>query len=483
VKSSTALPASSNLLAPYFQVDRQGTTSNTWGLNNGAAIPADTWTKLETIATTYPLSYRVRAGLYIQAVVPAGTTVDFTEPEMIRVSDSTLIADGSITTDKIVALAITAAKIAAGTITGDKVSAGTISTSKMMITSLANLIDDGGFEYHTTAVPSWTLVAGSTIGTTNPRTGTKSLSVIGGVKIAATTISAFRVEAGESYRLEAWVRLLAGTMNTSDGITLRISWGTTEASTPTISADLAFTPDATTTTPLPVTGVWDVPAGAKFARLQIIQRDTDTAKTYIVDDVAVYKMGTGQLIVDGTITGDKIGAAEIVGRHIQAEAIDADKIQADSIAARHIQAEAVDAEKIAANAIQANHIDVGAIKTQHISSEVGQELNIENNTSINFVVGEVNAVRDAVEGTNEDLELMQTYYKFGPNGAEITKPGSVFALELKNDTINILENGNVVSFWNSGTLYVNQFVGERVSLGNHQLAKFEDGTVVRWLGV
>lgn len=483
VKPSADLPAGSNLLGPYFQIDRVGTTQTTGGLNNSAVILANVWTKITGTMTIPATGYRVRAGLYLQAIVPAGVTVDFTEPEMLRVSGTTLIADGAITTDKIVALAITAAKIAAGTITGDKVAAGTISTSKLMVTSLENLIEDGGFEYHTTATPSWTLTAGATIQGTNVRTGTKSLQVTGGVKVAATSVAAFRVEQNEQYRLEAWVRLSTGVMNATDGITLRMTYGSVEGTTTTITSDIVPTPDNATTTYIPITGVWVVPTGAKFARLQVIQRDTDTAKIYFVDDLAVYKMGTGELIVDGSITAPKIGAAQIIGQHIVAEAIDGEKIRADSIATRHVQARAIEAEQIAVRAIQADHVDAGAIKTQHISSEVGQELNIENNTSINFVVGEINNVQGNLDSTNDNLELMQTYYQFGPDGALISKPGSVFATAIRNDRIEMLENGNVISYWNSGTLYVNQLVGEQVTLGNHQLAKFEDGTVVRALGV
>lgn len=134
---------------------------------------------------------------------------------------------------------------------------------------------------------------------------------------------------------------------------------------------------------------------------------------------------------------------------------------------------------IMANSVDANVITAGSIKTNQLAPEVGEELNLSANGSINLVVGE--AVTEATGDIRDNLEEMQTYYKFGAAGAEISKPGSVFSLALRNDRIEMLENGAVVSYWNSGTMYVNQFVGEDVILGNHQIAKYEDGTVVRAL--
>lgn len=481
VRASAAVASVSNLLGPYFQIDRIGTTQVTGGLNSAMPLAANTWTKLTGTLTIPAEGYRVRPGLYVQSVIPAGVHMDFTEPEMIRISGTTLIADGAITTDKITALAITAAKIAAGTITGDKVAAGTISTSKLMVTSLDNLIEDGSFEYWTATNQSWSMGTGVTVVTTNPRTGTKALRVPGVVKVAATSSAAVKVEAGEQYRLEAWARLETGTMNTTDGITLRITWGATEASTGNITSDLAGVPVTTTTTYVPMTGVWEVPAGAKYARFQVIQRDTDSAKIYYVDDIALYKMGTGDLIVDGTITAAKIGTGEIVSRHVQADAIAAEHIQARAITAEKIAAEAITAEAIAAGAITTNHIAAGAITVNLISPEVGEQLDISANSTVQIIAGQLNGVEEGLNNTQDNLETMQTYYTFGPTGAVISSPGSVFALALRNDRIEMLENGNVVSYWNSGQMYVSQFVGERVTLGNHQLEKYEDGTVVRAL--
>lgn len=395
------------------------------------------------------------------------------------------ITAGTLDAARIAANSITGAKILAATITGDKIAAGTIGTSKLLVTNLNNMVEDNGFEYSNVSGVSWTLASGAVIDTVSPRSGTRALKITTttGQWVAATQVAAFNVEENQQYRLEAWVRLDSGEV-VNAGVTLRMTYGSTEASTPTVTADIVLTPEETSTAYTLLSGVWKVPAGAKWARLQIISRDTVAGKVYRVDDVGIFRMSDGTLIVDGSIDADKVAAESITGQHIQAGSIATPHLQAQAVTSEEIAAEAITAEKIAVGAIETDHISAGSIKVAHISSEVGQELNIQNNSSINLIVGEDGAldqIRGTIGDTNDELERMQTYYQFGPAGAVISKPGSVFATRIDNDSIDMLENGNVISYWNSGTLYVNQMVGESVTLGNHQLAKFEGGTVVRYI--
>lgn len=483
VKSSIALGAVSNFLGPYFQIDRVGTTQTTGGQNNAVALTANTWTKIESFFTIPTDGYQVRAGFFAQAPLTTGATLDFTEPEMVRVSDATLIADGSIVTAKIAANAVTATQILAATITGDKIAAGTISTTKLLVTSLDNLVEDGSFEYSTVSGVAWTLTAGDTITATLPRTGARALQLASGtVRACALTVAAFKVEEGEQYRIQGWSRLAAAGTSV-EGVTLRFKYGTTEASTPTASADIAISPDGEVTTTYGlISGVWTVPAGAKYARAEVVMRDNAAGRTYHVDDIAVFKMSSGQLIVDGAITTSKIAADQVSAIHLQAGSVATPHLQAQAVTSEKVAADSITANHIAVGAIEADAIAVGAVKTQHISPEVGGQLDISANDTVQIIAGRVDGVEADTNATAENLETMQTYYAFGPAGAVISSPGSAYSLALRNDIIEMLENGNPVSYWNSGTLYVNQFVGEKVSLGNHQLAKFEDGTVVRALG-
>ena len=159
----------------------------------------------------------------------------------------------------------------------------------------------------------------------------------------------------------------------------------------------------------------------------------------------------------------------------------AENIQGGAVTAGKVAAGAITANEILAGTITGNELSVGSIETRHLSAGVGGELDISANSSVSILVGQVNTVTTNANTTADNLEKMQTYYKFGPAGAEVSTPSSPFALALRNDRIEMLENGNVVSYWNAGQMYVSQLIGEKVILGNHQIEKYSTGTVVRAL--
>lgn len=146
-----------------------------------------------------------------------------------------------------------------------------------------------------------------------------------------------------------------------------------------------------------------------------------------------------------------------------------------------IAAGSIDTPLLRASSVTADILAGGSVLTRHLSPDVGGELDISANDAINLLVGQIAGVDESQQGTAGSLANMQTYYKFGAGGATISSPGSVFELKLTNSEIQMLQNGNKVSYWNSGTMYVDSFVGESVVLGNHQLVKYGTGTVVRSL--
>lgn len=435
--------------------------------------------------TTTPTTFTGEANVTVDTTGRTSFLIGFTNPNLVgrdvrvrnvrfyRMGAGELIVDGSIIGDKLVA----------NTITGGKIAANTISTNNMLITSLDNLIEDGSFEYSNISGVAWSLTSSNdVIENANPRTGSRSLRITTttAARVCARTVGAFKVEAGQQFRVEAWVRVTSGVM-TPTGVTLRFAYGATEASTITAGPDLTLIPEATTTTYVIMGGVWTVPTGAKFARLDIVTRGTVAGVIYNVDDVAVYKMAEGKLIVDGAVTATKIAAQAIVTEHLSAGSVATPHLQAQAVTSEKVAADTITSNHIVAGAIKTNHVEAGAIKTSHISPEVGQELILEGNPTVTIIAGRIDGVEADTEATASELQTMRMYYDFTPEGAIISKPGSPFATRIDNDSIDMLENGNVISYWNSGTLYVNQLVGERVTLGNHQLAKFEGGTVVRAL--
>lgn len=346
----------------------------------------------------------------------------------------------------------------------------------------ANMLADPSFELNTnehwTYGPNTTNLATAGVA----RTNTRFLQIKAGTVIttALTSTQVFNCDEGDNFFLRAYMRA-ANASVTEDGLVITVTYGATET---TMTNVASVAPSGVLVNGQPwkaVSGTWTVPAGAKYFKVGLTTYDVNNVSLYRVDDFRLLRMtGITDLVV-GSVTGDVIAGDTITAFNLAADSVATRNLQADSVATRNLQADSVDTRALKSSSVTSDIVDAGAIKTSHISSEVGRELNIENNTSINLVVGQITGVSNDLSNTNANIEVMQTYYRFGPDGAIISSPGSIFATAVRNDRIEMLENGNVVSYWNSGVMYVNQFVGEVVTVGNHQIAKYLTGTVVRAL--
>lgn len=346
--------------------------------------------------------------------------------------------------------------------------------------SMNNMLNGGSFEENDPAL--WSLeTSGVTNQTTNPHSGSRALRIDSTTSdfVASKYGLVLEVSPGETYQFSAWVRSFGAGTTEDSGLTLSVAYGP-DATASADSDELAGSPEATATY-LYFAGTWTVPANTYFAKPQLVMSDDGGSNSYLVDDLVFRMVIPGALIVNGAITADKIGAGEVTATAIAAEAITAEKIQAAAVTAGKIAAGAVTAETIAANAVTANAIEAGSITTLKLSSEVGQELDISSNNSVNILVGQIDAVTDDQNATAGSLETMQTYYQFGPDGAVISAPSSPFAIHIANDRIEMLQLNVPVSYWNAGQMFVNSLVGTEVVLGNHKIEKYGTGTVVRAL--
>lgn len=171
-----------------------------------------------------------------------------------------------------------------------------------------------------------------------------------------------------------------------------------------------------------------------------------------------YRIVASEIIVPGSVGGTLIADGEI----------DTNKLAANSIDATKIQALAILAEHIAAGSIQASHLDAG----------VGGAIDISANESVTFLLGKA-------DDNANSIAAISTVYRLTPNGAEISKPQSPFALRIQNTGISITENGATVSYWNAGQMFVPSLVGEEVVAAHHKIEKYFAangsiaGTVIR----
>ena len=384
-------------------------------------------------------------------------------------------------------------RLVANSIVGDKIVAGSITSSKLTITDWTNLVDDPNFEvamrptesYTGPKLAPWVYSGTGSTGTWQYITTTGGPGRAVRYTTAAGSAAAFLANAAQpSAKKGDQFNIAVRVQNSTDDI-MGVYISEFDESGSAIAGGLAMeippqTGWADYSTRYEITG--DNTKSFRLIFYAVLAEDhtsfTNGQNVWIISP-RVRRMNGGELIVDGTITGDKIQAEAIQAEHVAAGAIGAEQIQAHSISGEKIEANSITSNEIAAGAITATEIEAGSIGVNHVSPSFGDDLDLSANDTVTIIAGQLTDVRDTAEGAASDLEQMQTYYQFGPDGATISKPGSTFALALSNENIEMLENGNVVSYWNSGQMFVNSLVADEVILGNHKLEKYSTGTVVR----
>ncbi|MFB7890248.1 hypothetical protein ACFCZ3_19580 [Cellulosimicrobium cellulans] len=118
-------------LVRYFY-DSAGTSLGSGTLNFDTYIDPGMWITVRATTPAAPdgTAY-VRVGGRVNAAMPLGAVVEWSDPACYLAVDNTLVVDGSITARALAAGTITADKIAGGTITGDKIKGGEITGDKL----------------------------------------------------------------------------------------------------------------------------------------------------------------------------------------------------------------------------------------------------------------------------------------------------------------------------------------------------------------
>lgn len=189
----------------------------------------------------------------------------------------------------------------------------------------------------------------------------------------------------------------------------------------------------------------------------------------------------GARIIGRTIIGEAIIAGGITAIEIGAGSIIADNIGADQILGVHIAGDTIEGRHIKGETIEGNRIVAGTLTTNLLAPTVGEELDISANGYVNVIVGRVTENEDTLGVLETSVEDISTHYQFGPDGLLMSSPDSQFALAVRNDRIEMLEENVAVSWWENKEMHVRSFIGEEVILGNHKIEKYGAGTVVRAL--
>ena len=223
-----------------------------------------------------------------------------------KVSDGTLIADGSISTNKLVANAVTADKLAANSVTAEKIVAGAISTDKLA----ANAVTA---EKITTGAVGADKIAGNSVHADHLVAGAVTTE-----KIVAGAVGADKI-AGNSIHAD---HLVANSV-TADKL-----------------AANAVTAEK-------------IVAGAVGA--------DKIAGNSIHADHLVANSVTAEKIVSEAIGTDKLAANSVNAEKIVSDAITADKLAANSVTGVKIRSRAITTDKLAAGAVTTAKLSATAI--------------------------------------------------------------------------------------------------------------------------
>ena len=380
---------------------------------------------------------------------------------------SGIIADAAITTAKIADLAVTNAKIGsldAGKITtgyldAARINANTITSSKIFVGDMTNLAADGNFTDTTKA--NWTGGGAIVTSTTEPNKLTIVTAASGNNDVANN--NRFQVTPGERIYGEFEVFGLA--TNVGGGSPNMHLVVTTNSGSSTWPQFASTTRAAVSGAWVKVSGVAVIPANARSARVELAVGFASDAvgNTYYFRNVIARRMTSGELLVDGSVTANKVLAGEINTTHLATNSVTADKILAGAVTTTKLDALAVTAEKIAAGAIIADKILSGAVIADKIASnaviadkiasnaittdkiaanqvtlaklasDVGQGLDISSNTSITSRVT-TTAANNMISSAIDNIDIggknivVDSGYMFGLVGYGLT--GTNYTLSM-----------------------------------------------------
>jgi hypothetical protein len=337
------------------------------GSITGAKVAAGTITASNMVAGTLTAA----SGIIADAAIGSAKIIDGSigSAEIANAAISTAkIADAAISTAKISDAAITNAKIAsldAGKITSGyvdaaRISANSITTDKLLVSSSSDLCPNPFFD------PSGPLLGDAHNGT--PPSGGHCRQLNGRDHFMPAS-GQIKVQSGESYRITFEATKVSGTLMLNGGLWVNgTGSGITEYTGVSTSVDdgpcknnpswhlyhsdytVPSFPNATVTYGLPY--------------LQLEQAFSGGDTSWLVGALHVYRRSDAALIVDGSISTDKLVANAVTG----------DKIAANTITAREIKSRSITTDNIMAGQFT-GYVFTGAVFQSSEAANTGIKIN------------------------------------------------------------------------------------------------------------
>lgn len=299
-----------------------------------------------------------------------------------RAAGAEMIVDGSITARHVEANSITGDKIKAGTITAREIEASSITADRIRVGSFENLYTNGTFELGNV---NWIANSGA------------SFQILKDANVAYKgnwymriphdgkfndiyDTNPIAVMPGERYYFEGYAKVLTGTASTRVFI---IQWLNKDGGVITHN----YPTEALTTTWKKITYALDVPADAVQMKIGASVGGLNTAGNYtLFCNLFAKRMMAGELIVDGSIWANKIGA----------NAITVDKLNVNNIFGNSAVVQKIQAVDISANRIVSGNLEVGgsqiftgtawAVSGVPTNKSAGLDLGIQTDSGEDYLV-------------------------------------------------------------------------------------------------
>ena len=393
----------------YWRVMGHNVSGGETGSADSPTRTGNTWQK-----TSGTFTVGVGAStIGIEAVHVGGTgNVFFDDATLMRKNGAELIVDGAITTNKLVANAVTADKIAALSVSAEKIQAGAITAQKLAVGAVRAeniLVAPKGLNIDpsfATTFTGWTNFENRYFG----RDWGSSSEFVAAFKgrDCIWLGDPIRVIPGEQYSMSGWVHPLATGLD--------VGWLALFYDNNGVVFSAGVPTRANTNQWHYLRGTISIPAGCAYMRCGpwINQPHAGTG-VCLFADFEVQRKADAELIVDGSITANKIVAQSLTSTQIASRSITADRITAGSLTSTEIAAGSITADRITAGSLTSTQIASRSISADRIqtNSITANEMQVGTITAASAILA------DAVITNAKIGDLQVSTVKIGDNAVTV----------------------------------------------------------------
>lgn len=213
-----------------------------------------------------------------------------------------------------------------------------------------------------------------------------------------------------------------------------------------------------------------------------------------VRNVRAYRMGAGELIVDGGVKAVKLDAQEIWANSAWVDQATVNVLRAGVVQADMLAPNVGEVLNLSANGAVQTIINTQSAQSSQITAaqsaanQAGQTAQqaaqdaATANAGVSTVQGQVGTLQGQQAATAGEVATIQTWFRVDAEGGHMGRSDSAFQSHIKPDRFEITQDGVPRAWLEANRLVAPEFVGMTVVLSNHKLEQFGTGTVVRRLG-